>query len=369
MKRTTLLTAISFFFIISGIILACSSGLILDIIMGKLLDLTPGEVLYKKWIESSPAMTFDIYFFNWSNPHDFSDESKKPSFSEIGPFRFNVRIEKVNVTYNNQNETMSYTRRKWYKFVREESAQDLDFNVTILNQLSAAIAYKARNMNFFKKKGSSMFISSVSNIHLTKRVGELLFEGFPDKTLDIFRMLDMKDVPEKFGYFYKKNGSNEGTFNIGTGRGQFALGTLYSWNGQNSSKYYGETCREISGASMDFYTDNIIEKKVEIFHPELCRKIPLDYAGKSTVHGIEGQKFEVDDSFLDNGTIIPGNECFCADQCIRYGAVPAAVCKKKTNNYITLPHFLKADPFYASRVEGMKPNAKEHSFHVVVEPF
>nr|WAB51700.1 scavenger receptor 14 [Harmonia axyridis] len=365
-------TAISIFFIILGATLAISSIKIYDIILRKILDLTPGGLLYKEWMKPAPSMTFDIYFFNWTNPQDFYNKSVKPSVTEIGPFRFDMIPERTNVTFNAANDTITYGLRRWYRFNEAESPYGLDTNVTILNQLSAAAAYKSQDMNFIMKASVSMSINSMTDIHMTRKVRELLFEGSQETMLDIFRQLPFgvskDDIPERFGFFFGKNGSSDGTFNIGTGHGTKQLGMLFNWNEKNHTNFYGSSCNTVEGAAVDFFTDNIEKQTIFIYNPELCRRFPLDFVGKSTVHGIEGYRFEVGDSLLDNGTIIPGNECFCADQCMRYGVFPATLCKGHANNFLSLPHFHKADPYYANLVEGMKPDPKKHNFYLVVEP-
>lgn len=36
--------------------------------------------------------------------------------------------------------------------------------------------------------------------------------------------------------------------------------------------------------------------------------------------------------------------------------------------FISKPHFLDADPYYASRVEGMQPNRSLHDENLMIEP-
>ncbi|XP_044754720.1 protein peste-like [Coccinella septempunctata] len=366
------LTAVSLSFIIVGATLAISSIKIYDVILKKVLDLTPGGILYKEWIKPPPSMTFDIYFFNWTNPEDFYNKSTKPIVTEVGPFRFDMLPERSNVTFNPSNDTLTYDLRRWYRFNEAESPFGLDTKVTILNQLSAAAAYKSQEMNFIMKASVSVSISSMTEVYMTRSVRELLFEGSQETMLDVFRKfpfgVSKDDIPERFGYFFGKNGSSDGTFNIGTGHGDKKLGMLFNWNGQNYTRFYGDSCNTVEGASADFFTDNIEKKTIFIYNPELCRRFPLDFVGKSTVHGIEGYRFEVGASLLDNGSTIAGNECFCADQCMRNGVFPATLCKGHANNFLSLPHFHKADPYYASLVEGMKPDPKKHNFYLVVEP-
>lgn len=82
-------------------------------------------------------MYLDFYFFNWTNPEQINDNSSSPRVVEMGPYRFKETKEKVNITWNNENSTVSYRQlRRWY-YVEEESNGNLDDNVTTLNVIAA----------------------------------------------------------------------------------------------------------------------------------------------------------------------------------------------------------------------------------------
>ncbi|KAK9876984.1 hypothetical protein WA026_016014 [Henosepilachna vigintioctopunctata] len=275
-KFNTCCAALSFLILISGILLSSSSSNLYHSILDKTLDFAPGKILYDKWLTASPPLHLDIYFFNWTNPEEFGIKSKKPTFVEVGPFRFDVRVEKTNMVQIQQRE----------------SVHDLNYTVTVLNQLSAAAVYRAKDLNFFLRKSVSVSLSSMSSVQMTKTVGELLFEGAHFKILKFFRTMAFTEtIPDKFGFFYEKNGSSDGIFNIGAGHKNNKMGMLYNWNGDNSTKFFDEECRNIGGASMDFFTDNINGKMVEIFNPEICRKVP-----SSTLVKVEFVELKVTDT-------------------------------------------------------------------------
>lgn len=104
----------------------------------KLLTFEPGSQLFNAWLKSPPGVNYDVYVFNWTNPEDFTNHSTKPILNEVGPFRFNQVIEKVNAT-KNDNGTVSYYRRRTFYFNKEESVHDLDFNLTIPNPVAMVI--------------------------------------------------------------------------------------------------------------------------------------------------------------------------------------------------------------------------------------
>ncbi|KAK9876982.1 hypothetical protein WA026_016012 [Henosepilachna vigintioctopunctata] len=199
-----------------------------------------------------------------------------------------------------------------------------------------------------------------------------MFEGYKDPVLDFVRSLSfISDAPamDKFGFFYKKNASAtfDGIFNVGTG-GSHPLGQIYEWNYNTNTTFYDENCSSFKGSAGDFFPKYKTSDILEVFHSDLCRTILLDYEKNATIHGIEGLKYVLDDHSLDNGTKIPGNKCTCGKHCLPYGVIYATACKGDTPNYLSLPHFYKADPSYADKLIGIKPDKEKHDFYIIYEP-
>jgi hypothetical protein len=83
--------------------------------------------------------------FNWTNPEEFTNKSIKPNFDEIGPFRFQEIPSKVNVTWHDENSTVSYRKQSRYFFVPDESKGRLDDVITSVN----VIALVSSRFNIF----------------------------------------------------------------------------------------------------------------------------------------------------------------------------------------------------------------------------
>lgn len=94
------------------------------------------------------------------------------------------------------------------------------------------------------------------------------------------------------------------------------------------------------------------------------RRIPTGNSEHSLLNG----SYCLTTKFFLQGTLIPGNECTCGEHCLPYGAVYATACKENTPNYLTLPHFYKADPSFADKFVGIKPDPEKHDFHIIYEP-
>lgn len=81
-----------------------------------------------------------MYLFNWTNSEDFTNKSIKPNFEEIGPFRFREVPSKVNVTFNDENSTVTYRTRSLFYFVPKQSNGSLDDLITSVNVISLVTA-------------------------------------------------------------------------------------------------------------------------------------------------------------------------------------------------------------------------------------
>lgn len=68
------------------------------------------------------------------------------------------------------------------------------------------------------------------------------------------------------------------------------------------------------------------------------------------------------------GSLVPGNECYCAGECVPSGMINNSACQFRSPFFISLPHFYKADPIYLDSVEGLQPDRSKHEAYVILEP-
>lgn len=52
------------------------------------LHLSESSTSFQIWKDTPVPMYIQFYFFNWTNPDDIEDKSTKPSFVQMGPYRF-----------------------------------------------------------------------------------------------------------------------------------------------------------------------------------------------------------------------------------------------------------------------------------------
>lgn len=83
---------------------------------------------------------------------------------------------------------------------------------------------------------------------------------------------------------------------------------------------------------------------------------------------MSGYRYSGGPSIVDNGTVDADNWCFCNGECFPVGVVNASSCRYGAPAFVSYPHYLMADPYYSSLIEGMQPEKEKHQFYVALEP-
>ncbi|CAH0555939.1 unnamed protein product [Brassicogethes aeneus] len=375
-NKYSIICLISFLLIFLGIFLISSWSFLYDQITRSSMTLTPTSMAFDIWKKNPVPMKIDFYFYNWTNPQDIHNVTVKPKFVELGPYRFIETKEKSNITWNANNNTVTFNHvKKWY-FDPENSPRSLFDEITTLNPTTVSASYAARDWSYFVKKGLSVALKSMaSKIHITKTVGELLFEGYEDPLLNMARNMPFlagSSMPpmDKFGWFYGRNGSEtyEGTFNMDTGV-DGSLGRLYRWKGMNHTDFYKDECSDVGGSAGEFFPPNMNKETIiKFFSADLCRTMELEFQKEMELHNMAAYKFSAGDRFLDNGTKFAANKCYCMGDCMPSGAVNVSACRYGSPAFVSLPHFHKADSYYQDCIEGVTSEDSKHDFYMVFEP-
>ncbi|XP_046382371.1 protein peste-like isoform X2 [Ischnura elegans] len=230
--------------------------------------------------------------------------NEKPAFSEMGPYTFREFHEKVNLSFH-ENDTVTFQQVRTWKFDPSCSNGSLDDLVTTIN------VPPLRN-------GSSVY---------------------------------------------------DGIFNMDTGHDDInKLGRLREWNYSNRTDFYEDQCGDIVGSAGELWPPGRTKDSISMFSSDLCRSIELPFASELELMGVPAYRFEGGPNLVDNGSLDAHNGCYCGGQCLPVGVVNASSCRYGSPAFVSFPHFLHADPYYASLIQGMSPDPKRHSFYITVEP-
>jgi scavenger receptor class B, member 1 len=134
----------------------------------------------------------------------------KPSFVQLGPYRFREVRDKQDIKFNNRDSTVSYNPISSYFFDAEGSNGTLDDIILNVNIVAIGAAGQATHMTYKQKKIVSMGLNSYEEkFTVAKTARELLFEGYEDEMVlagkeGMVQGFDPVDIPfDKIGWFYK----------------------------------------------------------------------------------------------------------------------------------------------------------------------
>nr|KAG5697775.1 hypothetical protein BaRGS_026732 [Batillaria attramentaria] len=204
--------------------------------------------------------------------------------------------------------------------------------------------------------------------------GQLLW-GYEDPLLkeakDLLARFNISlPIDDKFGLFYKQNGTDDGVYEIYSGidtTDHFA--EIVTWNGNESLSYWTTAqANAINGSDGTLYPPFVdTSQSYYLFSSDLCRSLVIKYSDTYTLKGIDLARFKVPREAFVNVSYGQG---FCTpnDNCLPSGLLNASVCRQNAPIVFSLPHFLDGDPDIRNRVIGMNPNRAEHQSVIDIEP-
>lgn len=315
----------------------------------------------------------DIYLFNWTNPHELKNKSTKPTFTQLGPYRFREQPDKLNISFDAHNVTVTYRKFSTYFFDPEGSNGTLSDVCTSVNMVAIGAGSKAQDWSFFMQKTVSFALSGYKEeLHVTKTVRELLFDGYSDDLMKMSTLFSNDTPYESVGFLIEKNGTDKmsGDYTVTTGVGGIEnLGKISSFNNLTEFPFYEGECKKLKGSAGEFFSPNPKKgETVYLFAPEMCRSIPYDYEKDIELHGMEGYRFSAGARALDNGTLYEENKCYATSELMPSGVMNVSICNYGQPMFMSFPHFYGADSSYVDAVNGMTPNKSIHQSYFTLEP-
>ncbi|XP_015787873.1 platelet glycoprotein 4 [Tetranychus urticae] len=362
----------------------------------KRLVLREGSETYENWKQVPVPVYNRYYFFNIQNAAEVERYGAKPELVEVGPFTYRVLLSKHDITHNQANATVTYKERRTWIFIRNQSIGDESTMISTLNTpLAMTLSWLQQASPAVRLVVGVTLDTTSQGFFINRTVKQLLFEGYPD-VLTTFGPLLRPELPSayngRFGFFYPKNNTDDGVYRVHTGEDDInLLNVLESHNGANALRYWSSAeCNSFSGSTKSEVRPPLkpTTRELRMFNAEICRVLKLVKSQSHlTPHGIHAERFVLDSSFYSNSVDYPPNSCYDikrparppsilsirSSYLLRMDPLPSGImdlgpCKYGAPIYLSNPHFLDADPIYASTVEGLKPNRSKHSFWIDVEP-
>jgi len=339
----------------------------------KNLELAPDSRSFSEWKKPTVPLYMDIFLFNWTNPHEIKNKSTKPNFEQLGPYRFREFPDKLNVTFPDNNSSVSYFKFSSFFFDPDGSNGSLSDLCTTVNMVALGAGQRAHNWGFIMQIGVSMALSTYKQqLHVTKTVQELLFDGYDDDMVKLSTIFNNDTPFDRVGFLVKKNGTEllSGRYTVHTGVGDISqIGSIQNFNNLPEFPFYDGECKNLKGSAGEFFPpEPFTSKPIYLFAPEMCRALPYDYEKEIELHGVRGQRFSLGPRALDNGTVYNEAQCYATDQLMPSGVMNISVCNYGFPMFMSLPHFHKADLSYLDAVDGLEPVQALHESFITLEP-
>ncbi|KAG5680460.1 hypothetical protein PVAND_009968 [Polypedilum vanderplanki] len=337
------------------------------------LELQPDSRTFPEWKKPTVPLYMDIYIFNWTNPEDINNHTTKPIVKQLGPYRFREYPDKHNITFHDNNNTVTYRKSSLFYFEENGSNGTLDDVVSVVNMLAVGAAATAQYWGFLRQLSVSTSLSGFGQkISVRKTVREILFEGYYDSMLTIGSMFDSEaTLFDTVGFMVKKNGTDllTGKYNVHTGVGDISkLGQIQKYRDLNEFPYYEGECRKLKGSPGEFYPPGRSSNDIlYLFTPELCRALPYEYKKDINHLGIKGNRYYLDDRAIDNGEKYSENSCYMTES-LPSGFINISACNFGQPLYMSYPHFYKADKSFLDAIDGLSPQKDLHESYITLEP-
>lgn len=354
------------------------------------LPIVKGTDAYTRYTASSVPLQVKMYMFNVTNADEVSKNGSKPILSQVGPFSLTERRIKNVIAISPDNTTLDYKLFRTYYFNPNESAP-LDINITLPNVPAFSALFKAQ-VKAREEESAANPVSVLSEyiknetLYLTHTAEDWLFKGFKLPFLDLLELdgitFDDQPIGNKFGFYYMKNGTwderADGVMTISTGvDGNFAnIGKVVRWNKKSEVSYWrGQSCNTIKGTDGQFFHPFVQkEDKLDIFAPDLCRTLTIEFVKTTSIRSIELYRFGITSTFFKPIDYNDDTKCYCVKRshekkkfCRLSGVVDVSSCRKSPI-VLSTPHFYNGDPLLRQAVEGLAPSAAQHDTFIDIEP-
>ncbi|GJQ65592.1 hypothetical protein Trydic_g7690 [Trypoxylus dichotomus] len=328
-----------------------------------------GTNAFEMWQKQSFPLSYKIYFFNVTNPAAVMG-GDKPILKEIGPYIYNIYIERQIIKIDEKTDTIQYHLKKHYVFNTTASGcRNDDDVVTVINMALMGTALKVHGM--FPAMLSLVYSAlpylypGISDVFLRAKVKDILFNGItlycsaPEIESICMMMKAAQPASMKlsengqdfiFSLFGAYNDTLLGPFNMTRGLTNTTRGELLSYKDEEELDFWDDgVCNMINGSDSGlFFPMKEPTDKLYTFIPEVCRSVAVDFEKKVELHGIQFYRYASTEAALSHSG---PNKCFCDQVDDNEYECPAEADKKLLD--------------YA---DGLKPVQDLHESLLIIEP-
>lgn len=100
------------------------------------MEFVEGSYHFRMWRTNEYPYEVEFYFFNWTNSDRVRDPNIKPRFEEIGPYRFELYINRTDIRIHHENSSVTYAFTKRFVHIPNMADRSLDDVIITLNPIA-----------------------------------------------------------------------------------------------------------------------------------------------------------------------------------------------------------------------------------------
>ncbi|XP_034487402.1 scavenger receptor class B member 1 [Drosophila innubila] len=357
------------------------------------ISLSPNSLLYKLWLFPPLEVYIKVHMFNYTNVDAFiAGRDAKMKIEEVGPYVYQEVLSNHNVTLNEANNTITYTPRREYVFVRERSVGDPKLDrIRAPNIPYMGISTQAASLSMFAALGLSALTKRLNAQPMLEVSVHDYMWGYEDHLVH----LASKFVPSyidfaSFGLMEKlfREGNESNVFNMHLPERKDSHGVnlpdsprAYSLHSINDERGFmrwdydeatnGTQCNRIWGShDATLFPRDMNEKDTfYIYRRTFCRRLPMKFNRTLTFKGQDAFEYTMDPNVFDSDLDNVNSSCFCKNNhCLKRGLGSVAPCYYNMPLAITYPHFMHADPSLLEPFDGLNPDESRLASALMLQP-
>ncbi|KAL7727453.1 hypothetical protein ACLKA6_017573 [Drosophila palustris] len=357
------------------------------------ISLSPYALLRKLWLLPPLEVFIMVYMFNYTNVDAFiAGTDAKMKIEEVGPYVYQEVLSNHNVTLNEANNTITYTPRREYIFVRDRSVGDPKVDrIRAPNIPYMGVSTQAAKLSMFAALGLSAVTKRLNAQPMLEISVHDYMWGYEDHLVH----LASKFVPSyinfaSFGIMEKlfREGNESNVFNMHLPERKDSHGvnlpdspraySLHSINGERGFTRWGydeatngTRCNRFWGShdATLFPRDMNEEDTFYIYRRTFCRLLQMKFNRTRTYKGQDAFEYTMDPNVFDSELENVNSSCFCKNNhCLKRGMGSVGPCYYNMPLAITYPHFMYADPSLLAPFDGLNPDESRFSSAVLLQP-
>ncbi|KAG5677316.1 hypothetical protein PVAND_007085 [Polypedilum vanderplanki] len=331
------------------------------------------DTLIKEWYFNPPVnKIIKVYVFNYTNFDNFtSGYDTKLHVNEVGPLVYEEIVKKTNVKY--EGFTITFNENRSHIFLPELSSKSEDEIITCPNIALISAIPNVIRMGFFAKVGFNTILSATRPNELETLTLRDFIHGHTNDFMNAISKFKWDFSPEDIGILAQRRGVTKKSLSINSGiENSNDVGQVVKLGDKTSMNIWkSEECNAINASDGVFYGPEKIRNKkgVQVYLPEFCRSLPLEFRKKSFVlNNIPAYYYEAPEN-----TFTYNNKNYCELKSIHKnhinGVLEVSDClEEKPPAFISHPHFMEGDDKLFEHIDGLKPNRSLHNSFVYLHP-